>query len=177
MGFLVDDLLSLARLDESRPLQLEPVDVSELAREAVEAALAIEPDRPIELVAAAPAIACVDRTRIRQALDNLLANVRAHTPAGTPASVLVARRADRIEIEVRDAGPGMQPDVQAHAFDRFYRGDPSRSSDSGGAGLGLSVVRAIAEAHGGSARLGETAAGTSVVVEIPTGRKLASEDG
>jgi two-component system OmpR family sensor kinase len=168
MGFLVDDLLLLARLDEGRPLQLEPVDVAELARQAVEAARAIEPERSIELVAAGPAIACVDRTRIRQAIDNLLANVRAHTPAGTPAWVVVARRADGIEIEVRDAGPGMPSDVRAQAFDRFYRGDPSRSRDSGGAGLGLSVVRAIAEAHGGRASFEATAAGTSVIVDVPS---------
>ena len=167
MALLVDDLLLLARLDEGRPLHLEPVDVTQLARAAVEAARAIEPDRPIELVAPDPAVACVDRTRIRQAIDNLLANVRAHTPVGTPASVIVARRAERLEIEVRDAGPGMPADVRAQAFDRFYRGDPSRSRDSGGAGLGLSVVRAIAEAHGGSASFGETPAGTSVILVLP----------
>ena len=167
MALLVDDLLLLARLDEGRPLQLELVDVADLAREAVEAARVIEPDRPIKLEASEQCIAYVDRTRIRQAIDNLLANVRAHTPVRTPASVTVSRRAERIEVEVRDAGPGIPADVRAQAFDRFYRGDPSRSRDSGGAGLGLSVARAVAEAHGGSASFGETPAGTSVTLVLP----------
>jgi two-component system OmpR family sensor kinase len=141
--------------------------VADLAREAVEAARVIEPDRPIKLEASEQCIAYVDRTRIRQAIDNLLANVRAHTPVRTPASVTVSRRAERIEVEVRDAGPGIPADVRAQAFDRFYRGDPSRSRDSGGAGLGLSVARAVAEAHGGSASFGETPAGTSVTLVLP----------
>jgi len=83
-------------------------------------------------------------------IDNLLANVRAHTPAGAGATVRVARENGSAVVEVADEGPGLTEEQAGKVFDRFYRGDPSRSRDAGGSGLGLSIVAAVAEAHGGA---------------------------
>src|SRR5581483_6245736 len=136
-----------ARLDERRPLEREPVGLDELAGEAVETARTVEPGRPIDLHAE-PAVILGDRARLRQVLDNLLGNIRAHTPAGTPAHVRVERRNGNAVIEVADEGPGLTPDEADRVFERFYRSDPSRSRHNGGAGLGLSIVAAVTEAHG-----------------------------
>ena len=157
MSVLVEDLLLLARLDDGRPLEREPVELDEVVGEAVETAQAVDPDRAIELHAE-PATVLGDRVRLRQIVDNLLANVRAHTPPGTPASVSVTRRNGSAEIAVTDAGPGLDEEHLEHLFERFYRADPSRARASGGVGLGLAIVAAVAEAHGGD-RLGIVAAG------------------
>jgi two-component system OmpR family sensor kinase len=149
MSFLVDDLLLLARLDEGRPLEQEPVALDEVVSEAVETAQTLEPSRPIDL-AVDEAVVTGDRVRLRQIVDNLLSNVRAHTPADTPVRVSLARANGNAAIEVADSGPGLDGDEVAHVFERFYRADPSRARASGGVGLGLSIVAAVAEAHGGS---------------------------
>ena len=91
-----------------------------------------------------------DATSLRQVIDNLLGNVRAHTPPGTGASVSVEPDGEGAVITVSDSGPGMDPDQAAHIFERFYRSDPSRSRAHGGAGLGLSIVSAIVANHGGT---------------------------
>ena len=148
MSLLVDDLLLLARLDDGRPLEHDRVQLDDVVSEAVETAHAVEPERPIELHAD-PAVVIGDRDRLRQIVDNLLANVRAHTPPGTPVSVSVSRRNGTAEIAVTDAGPGLDEEHLAHVFERFYRADSSRARASGGVGLGLSIVAAVAEAHGG----------------------------
>jgi two-component system OmpR family sensor kinase len=132
MSVLVDDLLLLARLDE-----------------AVETSQAVDPGRPIEL-RAEHAVVVGDRVRLRQIVDNLLANVRAHTPAGTPVSVSLTRVNGSAEIAVSDSGPGLDDEHLEHVFERFYRADASRARASGGVGLGLAIVAAVAEAHGGS---------------------------
>jgi len=173
MGLLVGDLLLLARLDQGRPLERKPVELVEVTSDAVEAARMLDPDRQIELETPAPVEVEGDRERLRQILDNLLANVRAHTPAGTPATVRVALDGDLAVVEVIDAGPGLSDDQLAHAFERFYRGDASRSRDAGGAGLGLAIAAAIAESHGGSATVANVGrgggAGLTVRVTIPVG--------
>ena len=170
MSVLVEDLLLLARLDDGRPLEREPVELDEVVGEAVETAQAVDPDRAIELHAE-PATVLGDRVRLRQIVDNLLANVRAHTPPGTPASVSVTRRNGSAEIAVTDAGPGLDEEHLEHLFERFYRADPSRARASGGVGLGLAIVAAVAEAHGGTAsassRPGE---GTTVAIALPLSR-------
>jgi two-component system OmpR family sensor kinase len=166
MGVLVDDLLLLARLDQGRPLDRDPVDLSALASEAVDAARAIDPERAIQVEAAAPALVTGDAGRLRQVLDNLLENARVHTPAGTRTTVAVRPGADVVTITVADDGPGMDAEIAARAFERFYRGDPARSRETGGAGLGLAIVAAIAEAHGGSVRV-EESEGTKVQVMLP----------
>jgi two-component system, OmpR family, sensor kinase len=91
-----------------------------------------------------------DRERLRQIVDNLLGNVRAHTPAGSPVRVRVGRDNGTALIEVADSGPGMSDGEAERVFERFYRADQSRSRESGGVGLGLSIVAAVAAAHGGS---------------------------
>ena len=167
MSVLVEDLLLLARLDDGRPLERERVELDEVVGEAVETAQAVDPDRAIELHAV-PATVLGDRVRLRQIVDNLLANVRAHTPPGTPASVSVTRRNGSAEISVTDAGPGLDEEHLEHLFERFYRADPSRARASGVVGLGLAIVAAVAEAHGGTAsassRPGE---GTTIAIALP----------
>jgi two-component system, OmpR family, sensor kinase len=149
MGVLVEDLLLLAKLDEGRPLARQPVALSELVGEMAGDQEVLHPDWPLEL-AIEPGVEVIgDELRIRQAVANLLANVRAHTPRGTHAVITVARREGMAMVEVADAGPGIPPDVRRRVFERFFRADPSRSRASGGSGLGLSIVAAIATAHGG----------------------------
>jgi two-component system OmpR family sensor kinase len=149
MSELVEDLLLLARLDEGLPLEREPVELSALAAEAVETARAVDPAHPIDLETQEARV-LGDRARLRRVLDNLLGNVRSHTPAGTPAHVRVLAANGSAVIEVGDEGPGL-PDGEAdNVFRRFYRADASRSRDSGGVGLGLSIVAAIAQAHQGT---------------------------
>jgi two-component system OmpR family sensor kinase len=148
MSLLVDDLLLLARLDDGRPLARDRVQLDEVVGEAVETAQAVDAGRPIELDAD-PAVVIGDRDRLRQIVDNLLANVRAHTPPGTPVAISVRRRNGAAAIAVRDSGPGLDAEHLEHVFERFYRVDSSRARASGGVGLGLSIVAAVAEAHGG----------------------------
>ncbi len=167
MSVLVDDLLLLARLDDGRPLEREPVRLDEVVGEAVETAQAVDPDRTIELDAE-PATVLGDRDRLRQIVDNLLANVRAHTPPRTPASVSVARSNGMAEIAVTDAGPGLDEEHLEHLFERFYRADPSRARTSGGVGLGLAIVAAVAEAHGGTvSALSRPGEGTTIAIALP----------
>ena len=149
MSVLVDDLLLLARLDDGRPLERVRVELDEVVGEAVETAQAVDPKRQIDL-RADPAVVVGDRVRLRQIIDNLLANVRAHTPPDSPVSVTVTRVNGTAEIAVSDAGPGLDEEHLAHVFERFYRADASRARASGGVGLGLAIVAAVAEAHGGT---------------------------
>jgi two-component system OmpR family sensor kinase len=148
MSLLVQDLLLLARLDEGRPLEREPVHLDDVVGEAVDTARTVEPDRPIAFDAET-AVVLGDRDRLRQVVDNLLSNVRAHTPPTTPVHVTVGRENGDAVIQVEDAGPGLSADDLARVFERFYRADQSRSRSSGGVGLGLSIVAAVADAYGG----------------------------
>ncbi len=148
MSVLVDDLLLLARLDEGRPLEREPVELADVVGEAVDAARAVEPGRPIT-VSLEPATVTGDRDRLRQIVDNLLANVRAHTAPDTAVQVTLAHVDGTAEISVADSGPGLTEEQASHVFERFYRADPSRARTRGGVGLGLAIVSAVAHAHGG----------------------------
>ena len=168
MGALVDDLLLLARLDQGRPLEREHVDVARIVSDAVDAAHAIEPDRTIEIEAEPDTAVDGDPGRLRQVVDNLLENARVHTPQGTPTRIDVARDDDAVVLRVADEGPGMEPDVAARAFERFYRADPARARATGGAGLGLSIVAAIVQAHGGTVQVANGAdPGTTIEVRLP----------
>ena len=168
IGVLVADLLLLARLDQGRPLESRPADLTSIAGEAVDAAHAMEPTRTLTLEAGAPVTVTGDPERLRQVVDNLLANVRAHTPVDAAATVRVRREGPGAILEVEDAGPGLDAEQASHVFERFYRGDPSRSRDHGGAGLGLAIVAAIVEAHGGAVAVeSRPGAGTTIRVTIP----------
>jgi signal transduction histidine kinase len=166
MSSLVAELLELARLDRNSSLDLTDTDLAEIVRDAVADAGAVEPDRPLTAQVPPFLVVEADEPRIRQVLANLLGNVRAHTPPGTPAKVRLSAAFDGALIEVADSGPGMTPADAARAFDRFHRG-ASRSAGTG-SGLGLSIVQAIATAHGGHARmLSAPGEGTTVQVWIP----------
>jgi two-component system OmpR family sensor kinase len=151
MGVLVDDLLLLARLDQGRALERNPVDLALVAADAVDDARAVEPDRPIDLDAPPSLVVSGDDLRLRQVFANLLANARQHTPSGTPVHVSVAGNGTIADLVVADEGPGLAPEQAERVFERFYRADAARSRAQGGTGLGLAIVAAIAQAHGGSA--------------------------
>jgi two-component system OmpR family sensor kinase len=151
MSSLVEDLLLLARLDQSRELAKEPVDLNTLITEAVASARAAGPNHPIEIKLEASEIFVLgDSQRIHQVIANLLANARAHTPNGTKISITAMQGVSETTIAVSDKGPGLSKADQDRIFERFYRADPSRVRNSGeGSGLGLSIVDAVMKAHGG----------------------------
>ncbi len=168
MADLVEDLLLLAQLDEQRPITRTSVDLAALAFEAVDAATAVAPDRPVRLRVDDVAVVIGDPNRLRQVLDNLLANVRTHTPPATACALTVRRDGEEALVIVADEGPGMDPADAARAFDRFHRADASRTRASGGSGLGLSIVAAIVAAHDGSVAMSSTpGTGTVVTIRLP----------
>ncbi len=172
MGVLVEDLLLLARLDQGRPLEYDSVDLTRVAGAAVDDLRVTSPDRPVNFESNGAVVVQGDENRLRQVLANLLENARTHTPPSTPIEVSVGVAGDDAVIEVRDEGPGMSQEEAARAFERFWRADPSRARESGGAGLGLAIVSAITEAHGGRAEL-ETAPGEGATFRIRLPREGA----
>jgi two-component system, OmpR family, sensor kinase len=171
MSGLVEDLLLLARLDEQRPLQLQATDLSAIAHDAVTDAQAVEPAR--DLVCDAPLVVLVrgDTARLRQVLDNLLRNVRVHTPLTAAATVTVRAGAEHATLTVADQGPGIDPEHLADVFDRFWRSDRSRTRATGGAGLGLAIVAALVAAHGGTITVANAPGGGAVfTVTLPLAR-------
>ncbi|MGK2865502.1 MAG: sensor histidine kinase [Mycobacterium sp.] len=169
MSILVGDMLLLARLDAGRPLESEEVDVSQLVLDAVSDAHIAGHDHRWQLdIPDEPVAVRGDRARLHQVLTNLLANARAHTPAGT--NVLTSVSADdhgRVIIAVRDDGPGIPTDQQASIFERFVRGDVSRSRRDGGTGLGLAIVSAVVKAHHGSIAVDSEPGATTFTVTLP----------
>ncbi|MGZ4140968.1 MAG: sensor histidine kinase [Actinomycetota bacterium] len=158
MGILVDELLLLARLDQSPSLERAPVDLTVIATDAAEDARAVQPGRPIDVTFEQPVVVPGDETRLRQVAANLLSNALEHTPPDTPVHVRVGVDAERAVFEVSDEGEGLEAEHAAKVFDRFFRVDPSRARENGGMGLGLSIVAAIVYAHGGDVAV-ETAPG------------------
>jgi two-component system OmpR family sensor kinase len=150
MGILVDDLLLLANADRTRPVELGPVNLAELIRDAGQDARARDPGRPIEVDVSADIVITGDEDRLRQAVNNLVVNALVHTPEGTSVALRLAKDDDVATITVEDSGPGLGAEALAHAFDRFWRRDASRSRAAVGAGLGLAIVDAVARGHGGS---------------------------
>ena len=168
MAKLVEDLLTLARFDEHHLLGPEPVELVGLAVEAAETARTVGSEWPVAVVADGPVEALGDRAALRRVIDNLLANVRAHTPPGTAATLTVRRVGAEAVIGVADDGPGISPEEAPLVFERFFRADPSRSRTTGGAGLGLAIVASIVAAHGGRAVAAARAeGGTLIEVTLP----------
>ncbi len=183
MGALVEDLLALARLDEGRPMRTGPVDLTVLAADAVSDLHALDPSRAARLVplvegaVGAPCVVTGEESRLRQVLANLVGNTVQHTPAGTPVEIAVGTLpSGECALEVRDHGPGIDPEHAARVFERFYRVDASRGRDSGGAGLGMAIVAAIVDAHRGTVRLSQTpGGGTTVRVTLPAADQTAHD--
>jgi two-component system OmpR family sensor kinase len=170
MGVLVEDLLTLARLDELREPVRSEVDLAVLARDAVDDARAIAPDRAIDVHANGPAVLDADGHQLRQVLGNLLRNALVHTPAGTAVEVGVARENGAVRLEVRDHGPGLPTDDTGVLFERFWRAEGGRERGKGGAGLGLAIVAGIVAAHEGSVEAGNAPdGGARFVVRLPAG--------
>jgi two-component system OmpR family sensor kinase len=180
MGGLVEDLLALARLDERRPLRSDHVDLAVLAADSISDLHALDPERalriqPIEGTDGLGACTVVgDERMLRQVLSNLVGNVIAHTPTGTPVEIALGSRDGSAVLEVRDHGPGIDPEHAARVFERFYRVDASRSRNAaglttgGGAGLGMAIVAAIVGAHQGDVEIEQTpGGGTTVRVTLP----------
>jgi two-component system OmpR family sensor kinase len=158
MGSLVEDLLLLARLDQAREMDSKPVDINKVVEDAVISARAAGPEHPVTLNSSSDEIFTLgDEARIHQVVANLLANARAHTPAGTPISVSVKSTDAGVEVVVADKGPGLSIEDQKRIFERFYRADSSRvRTGADGSGLGLSIVDAVMRAHGGSVSVEST---------------------
>ena len=169
MGVLVQDLLTLARIDDGLPLAPRRVELVSIAADAITAAKVIDPAWPIRLSAVQPIDLTADAAQLRRVLDNLLANVRAHTPAGTQTELVLHANGSQATITVTDDGPGMTAEQASRVFERFYRVDPSRSRRSGGAGLGLSIADAIVQSHRGTICVRSAPGlGTSFVITLPT---------
>ncbi|MFJ6786699.1 sensor histidine kinase [Streptomyces angustmyceticus] len=172
MHATVEELLLLARLDQGRPLDDAPVNLGALADDAATDARVRDPGTPVTVDVRGEVFAAGDEDRLRQVLQNLLGNALRHTPPGTPISVTARALPDgTAELAVSDEGPGMSPRTAARVFERFYRGEESRTPAAGGTGLGLSIVKSITEAHGGTVTV-RTAPdeGSTFTVRLPAAR-------
>jgi len=168
MTTLVEDMLLLARLDSGRPLAQEPVDLSRLVVDAVSDAHVAAPDHHWRLDLPEESVSVTgDPARLHQVLANLLANARTHTPAGTTVTTSLAAAGPYATLRVVDDGPGIPESLLPQVFERFARGDTSRSRAAGSTGLGLSIVAAVVEAHGGTVEVSSRPGYTEFAVRLP----------
>jgi two-component system, OmpR family, sensor kinase len=170
MSALVEDLLLLARLDAGRPLESRPVDLTRLAIDATSDARAAGPDHRWQLeLPEGPVLVQGDDQRLHQVLANLLSNARTHTPGGTTVTVALGPDHARgvAELSVTDNGPGIPEELQPDMFERFVRGDSSRSRAAGSTGLGLSIVAAVIAAHHGTVSADSGPGGTRFTITLP----------
>jgi two-component system OmpR family sensor kinase len=168
MSRLVEDLLTLARGDQSSAPRQELVDVAELLDEAVSSARVAFPNRPIDVQLTAGLHVVGDRDQLYRIVRNLIGNADMHTAPGRPVLVRCVADADNAVIQVIDSGPGLPPEEAAHVFERFWRADKARSRARGGTGLGLSIVAAMVAAHGGTVRFDSSVEhGSTVTVSLP----------
>jgi two-component system OmpR family sensor kinase len=173
MTSLVEDLLLLARLDAGRELVLGEVDLVPLVADAVGDAHAASPDHEWSLDAPEdPVIVVGDGGRLHQIVANLLANARVHTPAGTAVHTTLATEGGAAVLTVADDGPGIPADLQPVVFERFARGDGSRSRATGSTGLGLSIVAAVVEAHHGTVEVESAPGRTRFTVRLPVSSQV-----
>ena len=170
MGVLVEDLLTLARLDEAPDLRRQPVDLAKLARDAVKDAGATAPDRHISVLAPDIAMVAGDPHQLHQVVANLMRNALVHTPAGTPIEVAVHADGQAVSVSVRDHGPGLPTEARERLFDRFWRSEGGRERGRAGAGLGLAIVSEIVGAHHGHVAATDAPGGGAMfVVSLPVG--------
>jgi two-component system OmpR family sensor kinase len=168
MGVLVEDLLTLARLDEVPDTPHAQLDLAALVRDAVDDGRAAAPGREIGIEIDGPALVLGDRDQLRQVLGNLLRNAFVHTPEGTPVEVSLEHVDGEVRLEVRDHGPGLPTSDAEALFERFWRSEGGRERGRGGAGLGLAIVAAIVDAHEGDVRAGNApGGGATFVVTLP----------
>ena len=168
MGVLVEDLLTLARLDEVPDTPHAQLDLAALVRDAVDDGRAAAPGREIGIEVDGPALVLGDRDQLRQVLGNLLRNAFVHTPEGTPIEVSLEHVDGEVRVEVRDHGPGLPTSDAEALFERFWRSEAGRERGRGGAGLGLAIVAAIVDAHDGDVRAGNAPGGGAIfVVTLP----------
>lgn len=168
MTHLVEDLLLLARLDSGRPLERRPVDLSRLCADVISDAHAAGRDHHWTLdVPAEPILVAGDDARLHQVVANLLANARVHTPPGTSVTVALTAEAGLAVLTVTDDGPGIPAELQSEVFERFARGDTSRSRRDGSTGLGLAIVSAVVRAHHGTIELCSAPGHTAFTVLLP----------
>jgi two-component system OmpR family sensor kinase len=165
---LVEDLLLLARLDSGRPLEREPVDLTRVAVDAVSDAHVAGPDHQWELdLPEEPVLVTGDAARLHQVLTNLLANARIHTGAGTVVTTRLSTEPTHSVLQVIDNGPGIPAALQSEVFERFARGDTSRSRKGGSTGLGLAIVSAVVKAHNGTITVDSAPGHTEFTVRLP----------
>ncbi|WP_069885660.1 sensor histidine kinase [Streptomyces luteocolor] len=168
MSRLVDDLLLLVRLDAGRPLAHEAVDLTLLILDATDDARAAGPghhwllDLPEE-----PVTVTGDSHRLQQAIGNLLANARTHTPPGTDVSITLTTHGSGVHVSVSDNGPGIPDEIRPEVFGRFVRADHARSRTNGSTGLGLAIVHAVITAHGGTATVTSRRGRTTFRLTLP----------
>ncbi|MFT7838636.1 HAMP domain-containing sensor histidine kinase [Saccharothrix sp. BKS2] len=168
MTSLVEDLLLLARLDAGRPLGREPVDLSRLVVDTAADARIAGPDHEWRLRLPPEAVLVTgDEHKLHQVLANLLSNARVHTPPGTTVVTSLSTGGGAVEVAVTDDGPGIPEEAQGEVFERFARGDTSRSRAAGSTGLGLSIVAAVVAAHGGDVRVTSRPGRTTFTVRLP----------
>jgi two-component system OmpR family sensor kinase len=168
MGVLVEDLLTLARLDEVPEAPHVELDLAAIVHDAVDDGRAAAPGRTIGASIEGPALVAGDRDQLRQVLGNLLRNAFVHTPEGTPIEVTLGRDGGDVRLEIRDHGPGLPTSDAEALFERFWRSEGGRERGRGGAGLGLAIVAAIVDAHDGEVRAGNAPGGGAIfVVTLP----------
>ncbi|MBU9766156.1 HAMP domain-containing histidine kinase [Mycobacterium sp. TNTM28] len=168
MTQLVEDMLLLARLDAGRPLERDSVDLSRLVVDAVSDAHVAGADHDWSLdLPEDPVLIEGDEARLHQVLANLLANARTHTPPGTSVTVSLKTDTDAVVLTVTDDGPGIPATLVPDVFERFARGDSSRSRREGSTGLGLAIVAAVVKAHGGTIAVRSVAGSTEFTVRLP----------
>ncbi|BCO33795.1 putative sensor histidine kinase TcrY [Mycobacterium heckeshornense] len=168
MTRLVEDLLLLARLDSGRPLERKPVDLSRVAVDAVSDAHVAGPDHQWELdLPPEPVVVAGDAARLHQVMTNLLANARIHTGPGTVVTTRLTTERAHVVLKVIDNGPGIPEPLQSEIFERFARGDTSRSRKGGSTGLGLAIVSAVVKAHDGTIAVRSTPGHTEFTVQLP----------
>ncbi len=179
METLVDDLLTLAGLDDHQPLEIEPLDLTRLLADIAADASAIQPSRPVSTDAIKPdLLVSADVHQLTKALTTIVSNVLRHTPTDTSLILRAESKRGRINMEISDTGPGIEAEHVDRLFDRFYRVEAGRSRAKGGSGLGLPIAKAIIEAHQGTIKIvssthatsrgdGGLATGTTVSITLP----------